>query len=125
MLTFGGFIQKEEMDNWLSESRKQLVGTLAPFGVVVDMRDLSPLPADAQAVMVSGQKLYKQAGMQRSAVILNNPITTAQFHRLAKESGIYAWERYLDASSEPRWREKAVNWTKSGIDPDLAARPGR
>jgi hypothetical protein len=106
------------MEQWLSESRKQLAGIPAPFGVVVDMRTLSPLPADAKDVMVRGQKLYKEAGMQRSAVVLSNPITTSQFQRLAKESGIYAWERYIDASSEPNWQEKAVNWIKSASDPE-------
>jgi len=117
-LTFGGYVKREEMDNWCSDSRGQLNGTSAPFGVIVDMRELKPLPADAQEVMVRGQKLYKEAGMQRSAVILNNAVTTMQFRRLAKESGIDAWERYYDASSEPKWEEKALSWIKSGIDPN-------
>jgi hypothetical protein len=116
-LTFGGAMNKEEMEHWQSESRQQLATASAPFGVVVDMRDLKPLPDDAQAVMVNGQKLYKDAGMQRSAVILANSIVTLQFRRLAKESGIAVWERYIDASSEPKWQEKAVDWVKSAIDP--------
>jgi len=120
LLTFGGFIEKDEMNRWMEESRTQLTGTRAPFGVVIDMRTLAPLPADAQVTMVEGQKLYKDAGMERSAVILANPVTKAQFRRLAQQSGIYAWERYLDASSEPNWQAKAISWVKSGADPDLA-----
>jgi len=116
-LTFGGFIRKEEMDSWCTESREQLRGAPNSFSVLIDMRELKPLPADAQEVMVLGQKLYKGAGMQRSAVILNNATTTLQFIRLAKDSGIDAWERYFDASSEPRWEEKSLGWVKSGIDP--------
>jgi len=119
LLTFGGFMERDEMNQWMSESRTQLAGARPPFGVVVDMRTLAPLPADAQAVMVEGQKLYKDAGMERSAVILANAVTRAQFRRLAQQSGIYAWERYLDASSEPNWPAKAVNWVKAGTDPDL------
>jgi hypothetical protein len=121
VLTFGEFMRKAEMDSWYSESRKQLAGTSGPFGIMVDMRTLKPLPEDAQGVMVQGQKLYKDAGMERSVVILNNAVTTAQFRRLAKESGISAWERYIDASSQPKWEEKAVNWIKSGTDPDKVA----
>jgi hypothetical protein len=117
VLTFGGNINREEMDKWCSDSRRQLAGTSAPFGVLVDMRDLKPLAADAQEAMVRGQKLYKEAGMQRSAVILKNAVITLQFRRLAKESGIDDWERYIDASSEPKWEEKALSWIKSGIDP--------
>jgi hypothetical protein len=120
-LTFGGFIQKDEMEKWNSESAMHLAIASARFGVLIDMRDLKPLPSDSQEIMVRGQKLYKDAGMQRSAVILNNVTTTMQFIRLAKASGIYTWERYFDASSDPNWEEKALKWIKSGIDVSLAA----
>lgn len=118
LLTFSGFILADEMLQWRNESVEALALVNEPFGVIVDMRSLKPLPADAQAIMVEGQALYKNKGMQRSAVILTNPLTTAQFKRLAKESGIYAWERYLDASSMTNWSEVAVKWVRDGIDPD-------
>lgn len=118
LLTFSGFILADEMLQWRNESVEALALVNEPFGVIVDMRTLKPLPADAQAIMVEGQALYKNKGMQRSAVILTNPLTTAQFKRLAKESGIYAWERYLDASSMTNWSEVAVKWVRDGIDPD-------
>jgi hypothetical protein len=117
VLTFGGFIALPEMQQWLHESEHHLADAKPPFGVIVDMRKLAPLMPDAQATMIAGQKLYKQSGMQRSAVVLDNTVVTAQFRRLAKESGIDAFERYLDASSEPDWRQAAVNWVKLGIDP--------
>ena len=118
MLTLGGSIEPAEMQKWLEESKTMLAGVSGSFGVIVDMRTLAPLPPAAQAFMVEGQQLYKKAGMQRSAVILNNAVTTLQFRRLAKESGIHAWERYLDASSEPQWQQKALDWVTSGKDPD-------
>jgi hypothetical protein len=117
VLTFGGLIAQPEMQQWFRESEQQLAGVTPPFGVIVDMRKLAPLMPDVQATMVAGQKLYKQAGMQRSAVVLDNAIVTAQFRRLAKESGIDAFERYLDGSSEHNWQQAAVNWVKLGIDP--------
>ena len=69
--------------------------------------------------MVATQALYKEKGMQRSAVILNSKVTTMQFMRLAKESGIYAFERYLDASAMADWGKVAVAWVKDGVDPDV------
>ena len=79
---------------------------------------MKPLDNDTQNEMVSGQKLYKQKGMERSAVILASAIITSQFKRLAHDSGIYAWERYIDASSHPDWEKIAENWISKGIDPD-------
>lgn len=117
-LTFGGFIKAEEMEQWRQESKKALQTQRGSFGVMVDMRSLKPLPADAQAVMVEGQQSYKKKGMTRSAVILNSAMTTVQFRRLAKESGIYAWERYINAADSPNWEREGVNWIAKGVDPD-------
>lgn len=118
LLTFGGIIDAAEMQQWLAESEKTLATAQAPYGVIVDMRTLKPLAADAQAIMVQGQGLYKTKGMQRSAVILNDAITTLQFKRLAQQSGIYAFERYIDASKHADWTKVAVDWVKDGTDPD-------
>jgi len=109
---------KDEMDMWLLDSLKELAGKQGPFGVFVDMRTLKPLPPDAQEAMVKGQQFYRHAGMARSIVILDNVITTMQFIRLAKESGIYKWERYIDASHTPNWEQVGLRWGVSNIDPD-------
>jgi hypothetical protein len=69
------------------------------FGVFVDMRTLKPLPEDAQKVMEEGQKLFKQKGMTRSVVIVTGALTKMQFKRIAQETGIYEWERYIDSAS--------------------------
>lgn len=107
-----------EMHQWCRESEQALATVRPPFGVVVDMRTLAPLMPDAQHVMIQGQQLYKGKGMQRSAVVVHNAVTASQFRRLAQESGIYAWERYIDASAVPDWGKTAVDWVKGGIDPD-------
>jgi hypothetical protein len=118
LLTFGGAMDADEMRRWRDESRSALRSAPKKFGVLVDMRDLVPLSADAQAAMVDGQALYKQAGMERSAVILKSAALTLQFKRLAKESGIYSFERYLDASARKDWQDAAIDWVKNGKDPD-------
>jgi hypothetical protein len=117
-LTFGGFMKEKEMKQWFEESKKVLADQEGEFVVFVDMRTLKPLPVEAQAAMTNGQRFYRQSGMQRSVVILNNPITTMQFKRIAKESGIYEWERYIDASTETNWEKVGLDWVLREIDPD-------
>jgi hypothetical protein len=117
-LIFGDFIEAAEMKAWVEESKIKLQTARSPFGIMVDMRTLKPLPVETQPLMEEGQKLYKAKGMARSAVILNELITKMQFQRLAKKTGIYQWERYFDASSEPNWEKKALDWINKEIDPD-------
>ena len=119
IITFSGSINSAEMQKWRNESQRILSLEKSPsFGVIIIMTDLVPLEYNAQSIMIAGQDLYKQKGMQRSAVILANPIISMQFKRLAKESGIYATERYLDIKTYPNPIELAVKWVKEGIDPD-------
>jgi len=118
LLTFSGFMPVEEMRQFEEESRKSLATMIGSFGVIADLRDLKPLPQDAQEVMVRAQALYQKKGMVRSAVVLKDAMTTHQFMRLAKESGIYDWERYVDASAVADWDKVAIAWVRDGTDPD-------
>jgi hypothetical protein len=117
-LTFSDSMSALEMHRWVEESRSALNTAVQGFGVFVDMRSLRPLPQDARTIMQEGQRLYKRKGMSRSVVILASAMLTLQFQRIAKESGIYAWERYIDSSSVPNWQEKGLAWVRDQIDPD-------
>lgn len=117
-LTFGGHIQAPEMQKWLDESKKILPKMPKDFKVFVDMRKLNPLPPDSQIIMENGQKLFKQKGMQRSVVILDNVVTKMQFRKIAKDTGIYEWERYISASDTPDWEEKGISWLERAEDPE-------
>ena len=116
-LTFAGAITKAEIDKWYAESEQVLKGPQAPFGVIIDMRTLGLLPVDAQGVMVQGQSMYRSRGMERSCVILDDAITKIQFMRLARKSGIFKYERYINASAHRDWLAKARNWVKDAIAP--------
>ena len=119
ILTFSGLIDQDEMQRWHDDSARNLSDeTSLSFGVIIDMKDLQPLSAESRTIMVAGQKLYKEKGMKRSAVILNSPEITAQFKNLALQSGIYATERYIDASKVSNAVDIAINWVKDAIDPD-------
>lgn len=117
-LTFSGFIREDEMLEWVKESEKAVIGAPKDFGVLIDMKDLKPLPEGSQRHMQDGQKIYKKKGMSRSAVIVNGATTKMQFQRIAKETGIYDWERYIDSSSTVDWEKIAIDWVSSGVDPD-------
>jgi len=118
-LTFGGFMQKAELIKWVEDSENTLKTIDKPsFGVLVDMRTLVPLSADAQQEMQKGQILYKQKGMVRSCVILANAMLTTQFKQIAQQTGIYQYERYIDASANANWDTIAQKWLVDAIDPD-------
>ncbi len=119
ILTFSGQIGAIEMQRWVDESKKKLdLETRNSFGVIIDMRDLQPLNNDAGVLMKAGQKLYKEKGMKRSAVLLSSDDVCQQFKNIAIQTGIYATERYINAISISNPIEKAVDWVKDGIDPD-------
>jgi hypothetical protein len=118
-LTFGGTIDLDEITEWREESRSALVGRTKSFGVLIDMRGLGPggLRSDAQPVMVQGQELFRKAGMVRSCVILQSATVTMQFQRLARESGIDSYERYINAAADADWETKAVAWIENKVEP--------
>jgi hypothetical protein len=116
-LTFAGDMTKAEIESWYVESEHALTGQQSPFGVIIDMRTLAPLPLEAQDVMVRGQSMYRSRGMERSCVILDDAITTIQFMRLARKSGISKYERYINASAHRDWLAKARNWVRHAIAP--------
>lgn len=117
-LFFGDKISKDEMNSWLEESHKNLSAIeKGGFGVLVDMRTLKPLDQDAKDVMEEGQALYRDKGMQRSAVILNSNILTLQFVKIGKKTKIGNNERYIDANQYPDWEERALRWLKQGQEP--------
>ena len=88
------------------------------FVVFVDMRDMELLPPESRPIMIEGQRYYRANGMQRSVVILKDKITMMQFKGIAKETGIYEWERYIDSNAEPNWKQVAMAWILDNIDPD-------
>jgi hypothetical protein len=116
-LTFAGDMTKPELERWYEESEQVLPEQKRSFGVIIDMRTLAPLPAEAQGVMVRGQSMYRRRGMERSCVILQDAITTIQFMRLARQSGIFKYERYIDASTHGDWLAEAKNWVTNAIAP--------
>jgi hypothetical protein len=106
-----------EAASWF-EDVKRVVGTPHTFGQLVDLRGQKPYGEETNKIIQAAMTYVRERGMQRSAVILASAITKMQIMRLAKEAGMCAYERYFDASSEPAWERKALDWIERGIDPD-------
>lgn len=113
-----GVIGPEEMAGWLAEFKTSVDNLSGGFCVFVDMRTLKPMSPEAQESVQRGQKYARAKGMIRSVVILNNVVTAFQFRRIAEETGIFLYERYLDAETEPDWEKVGLAWLQEGIDPD-------
>lgn len=120
-LVFGENISLDEMKQWRQEAVRALVGAPHSFGVLIDMRTLrgNDLDPETQEEIADGIQLFKRAGMLYSCIILDSVAATAQYKRRARESRGYSHERYINATVEPRWRIKAVEWLEKQIDPDL------
>lgn len=121
-LTFSGFMNVEEMRKWKDESIQFLKTVPGKFLIVVDMKDLKTLPPDARDVLIEGQAFYRQddnpnAGIERSAVLLSEPLTRMQMLRVSKETGLHRKEKYF-LVSEPDWEAKMNAWLHKGVDPD-------
>jgi hypothetical protein len=118
-LTFGGTVYSGELKRWLAESERALARRKSGFWVIVDMRELLPLGPEAREIILRGQRLFGNAGLVRSAVILQSSAIAAQFRQLAKDSLVYKNERYIDASKDADCVKHALDWVKSEIEPDL------
>lgn len=118
ILTFSGNIDEKEMIQWYKDSIKLLsFETKSIFVVIINMEDLELLTSETRTIMVNGQKLYKEKGMVRSAVILNSPAITTQFKSLAMVSGIFHNERYICSKEVDDVMKIAQDWVYNEIDP--------
>jgi len=115
--TFSGFVDEQEMQRWAEEVSEKTKSLPKGFGLLLDMRGLQPLPREAWAVMEKAQHRAIKAGMARAAQIVDDPITSMQFRRFARQTGISDRERQINPSSVPDWEKVAIDWLIRGIDP--------
>ena len=120
-LTLAGRMNAGEIGDWLKYSQKVLAGQTPGFGVLLDIRALKPLSQDALDDLRKAQWLYKTTGMVRSAVVVDSVVLRTHLVQLAKLSGIYNWERYIDAPTDSDWEKTAADWIERAIDPDAVA----
>ncbi len=116
-LSFSGELTSDEMLNWLEDSKETLRMLKCPFGAFIDLQDVRVIYRKTQELFVTGEKLFKESGMNRSVVIVSTVLTQLQFSRIAAESGIYSSERIIDSKCNPNWEIDGLNWVINGIEP--------
>jgi hypothetical protein len=116
-VVFSGHIDLGEMRRWVNDSQTALIGAPASFGLLIDMRTLLPLSPEVQRILSFGQHLYQRHGQRRSVVVVERAATRELYERLARESGVYQWERYISAETTPDWEMRGWSWIDFGLDP--------
>lgn len=103
---------------WFEEVRRA-VGTRHDFGQLIDAR-LQPAATtpETNAVIEDAMTWVVAQGLRRSAVVVSSTIVKTQIQRMARNTGVYAHERYFDASADPGYEAKAVAWITQGTEPD-------
>lgn len=120
-LVLEGFLQREEVGQLLETMKVKIRPREKgeSFPLLLDMRKSNAFPSDARDLIKQCLLFCKQSGMERNAVVLNSAIATLQARRIAKETGIDRWSRYIDASSRPDdWEKIAEEWLLRGVDPE-------
>lgn len=117
-----GLVSLDQSIVIMAEMRQIFESRETGICVFANLQKMDLLTEETQAVLLKIQRHCVNSGVKRVAVILGNATVAHQFKRLSLESGIYDYERYLDASSDPDWETKGLKWITEGIDPDAALR---
>jgi|VirMetMinimDraft_7_1064189.scaffolds.fasta_scaffold07398_2 hypothetical protein len=117
-LIFSGFLRETEMQSWQFEMLNLLKELPESFGMLIDMREMTAMPAKSQEVVKRTQKIFK-ARVIRSATITSSIITDIQSKRIGSASGVNETKRFINAANIADWEDKAIAWIQNGIDPNL------
>lgn len=113
-----GYITPAEANTWFDDLRaKVAIKKGRPFGLMVDIRGQKANPPETQEIIKNAMGWLRQNGMTRSAVVLDSAVARLMMVRMAKQTGVYQWERYIDASKDTDWETKAIDWIVHGAEP--------
>ena len=118
-VVFEGFLQQDDVGELLSNMKSTIRPRDSAFALLFDMRKSRAFPSEVRELLRQALHFCKEAGMERNAVVLSSAIATLQARRLARESGVEAWSRYIDAS-HPDWEKIAVDWLVRAVEPELS-----
>ncbi|HEX7182143.1 MAG TPA: hypothetical protein VF756_09895 [Thermoanaerobaculia bacterium] len=117
-LVLEGFVERAEVGQLLETMKTKIRPAKdQTFPLLLDMRNSRAFPADARELLKEAILFCKEAGMERNAVVLNSAIATLQARRIAKETGIDRYARYIDAT-HPDWEKIALEWLVNGVEPE-------
>jgi hypothetical protein len=113
-----GYITPAEAKVWFEDIKAKVgIKKGRGFGVMVDIRGQKANPPETQEITKNAMIWLKQNGMVRSAVVLDSTVARLMMVRMAKQTGVYEWERYIDASKDTDWEHKAIDWIVNAAEP--------
>lgn len=113
-----GYITEDAARAWRDDLHRLLADMPAPFGLLVDIRTQRANPPETQTIIQDVMRSLREKGLQRSAVVLDSALALRQLVRLSQSTGVYAYERYLDANTTPDWERRALDWIQHGREPE-------
>jgi len=115
-----GYVTPADARAWFEDLKGRVLALDGrPFGLLMDSRTQRSNPPDTQEFVQTAMAWLREHGLERSAVVLDSTVALIPQLRSAKSTGVYAYERYLDAEKDTQWEQKAEDWIVRGIDPDL------
>lgn len=114
---YGETASLEEAKEWLVDVKKILGPGKRPFCQMIDIRGQKAHDPTVQTFIVEAMGYLRKTGLQRSAVILSSAIAKMEITRLAKQTGVYDYERYFEGTGSEK---AALAWLEHGVDPDKA-----
>jgi hypothetical protein len=115
-MTFGGFIDADEMDEWAEEVDGALESSPEEWHCFVDMTDLEAMSEDGQELMNEIKSQCHDCGLDRVATLVESPTVRMQFEQMSDGTGGDN-DVYLDVQSEDDPEETAVAWVRDGVEP--------
>lgn len=81
-ITLAGHLGARDLERWLVDLRTLTTDLIDGYGVVVDARDLDPLPDEAVTIFASAIQILQARGALRADVVANDPGLVAQLEAL-------------------------------------------
>lgn len=121
-VTFGGRLTADEVRRFSVEIVRIREERKGPRSVVMDLRSLLPPEPDVIELLNGTFQGSKETGLKRAAVIVNSPVVKGQAVQIAFVAQLADDTRYIDASKNPDWEARSVDWALNGIEPDMVER---
>lgn len=119
-LTLAGKVTIEQATQMKVEVAALVATFKPPFGIVADTREVIPLAPAVKNLFLEAELIAKEAGLDRSAVVIQSPVVKSQAEQLSFLSQINSTQRIINAFTTVNWEEVALAWVVDGIEPSRA-----
>lgn len=113
-ITMNGHICIDDLRSWY-EKISDNIKLSKKFSVIFDLKDVSPICAEAARYLNIGRVFLIGKGMRRLAIVYDSSAKLVEVMR-AFDSDFNCEERYFCTKSYSDWEEKSVKWANDGTD---------